>query len=84
MGLTASKRSGEARIVYWQPITLLGRIDVWGKREAFELARAHLAPDVEVTDIDLPDLKPERVGTFDLGVFIISGILSLASNDSLD
>ena len=70
--------------MYWQPITLLGRIDVWGKREAFELARAHLAPDVEVTDIDLPDLKPERVGTFDLGVFIISGILSLASNDSLD
>ena len=41
----------------------------WGKREAFELVRNHLAPSIEVMDIDLPDLTPERVGTFDVVLF---------------
>lgn len=41
----------------------------WGKREAFELARAHLAPAVEVMDIDLSMLTVERVGTFDVVLF---------------
>jgi tRNA (mo5U34)-methyltransferase len=41
----------------------------WGKREAFELARSHLAPSIEVMDIDLPDLTPERVGIFDVVLF---------------
>jgi tRNA (mo5U34)-methyltransferase len=45
----------------------------WGKREAFELARRHVAPKVEVKDIDLADLSLATVGTFDfvllLGVF---------------
>lgn len=41
----------------------------WGNREAFELARAHLAPDVEVMDIDLPELSPETVGKFDVVLF---------------
>jgi tRNA (mo5U34)-methyltransferase len=41
----------------------------WGKREAFELARSHLAPSIEVMDIDLPDLSPERVGVFDVVLF---------------
>ncbi|PSH63742.1 methyltransferase type 11 [Phyllobacterium brassicacearum] len=41
----------------------------WGKREAFELARAHLAPAVEVLDIDLPELSSESVGAFDVVLF---------------
>jgi tRNA (mo5U34)-methyltransferase len=41
----------------------------WGKREAFELARSHIAPSVEVMDVDLPDLTPDRVGTFDVVLF---------------
>jgi tRNA (mo5U34)-methyltransferase len=41
----------------------------WGKREAFELARSHIAPSVEVMDIDLPDLTAERVGIFDVVLF---------------
>lgn len=40
-----------------------------GSREAFELARAHLAPSVEVLDIDLSDISPATVGTFDHVLF---------------
>jgi tRNA (mo5U34)-methyltransferase len=43
--------------------------DCWGDRRSFELARAHLAPDVEVRDIDLPDLSVETVGSFDVVLF---------------
>jgi tRNA (mo5U34)-methyltransferase len=41
----------------------------WGDRRSFELARAHIAPEVEVMDIDLPDLTPARVGYFDVVLF---------------
>jgi tRNA (mo5U34)-methyltransferase len=41
----------------------------WGDRGSFDLARRHLAPAVEVMDIDLPDMTPERVGTFDIVLF---------------
>jgi tRNA (mo5U34)-methyltransferase len=41
----------------------------WGSRESFELARTHLAPEVEVLDIDVPDLRSETVGTFDVVLF---------------
>src|SRR5437868_6401458 len=42
----------------------------WGDRASFELARAHLAPEVEVLDIDLPDLSVESVGSFDVVLFL--------------
>lgn len=41
----------------------------WGDRRSFEYARQTLAPQVEVRDIDLPDLSPESVGTFDVVLF---------------
>jgi tRNA (mo5U34)-methyltransferase len=41
----------------------------WGKRESFELARAHLAPAVEVMDMDIPDLSVDAVGKFDFVLF---------------
>jgi tRNA (mo5U34)-methyltransferase len=40
-----------------------------GDRQSFELARAHLAPEVEIKDIDLFDLTPATVGTFDIVLF---------------
>jgi tRNA (mo5U34)-methyltransferase len=45
----------------------------WGDRRAFDLARQHLAPTVEVMDVDLPDLTPDRVGHFDVVLF--AGVL---------
>jgi tRNA (mo5U34)-methyltransferase len=41
----------------------------WGSPEAFELARAHLAPDVDVLDIDVPDIAEATVGRFDVVLF---------------
>jgi tRNA (mo5U34)-methyltransferase len=41
----------------------------WGRREAFELARMHLAPEVEVLDIDVPEIRESTVGRFDLVLF---------------
>lgn len=42
-------------------------------REAFDFARVRLAPAVEALDIDVPDLSPERIGTFDIVLF--AGVL---------
>jgi tRNA (mo5U34)-methyltransferase len=42
----------------------------WGDRRCFELARAHLAPQIEALDADLPELTPERIGTFDVVLFL--------------
>ncbi|MBB4003063.1 DUF1698 domain-containing protein [Aurantimonas endophytica] len=41
----------------------------WGDRASFELARKHLAPEVEAIDIDLPDMTPDTVGRFDVVLF---------------
>jgi tRNA (mo5U34)-methyltransferase len=42
-------------------------------REAFELARSRIAPDLPDIDIDVPDMSQERVGTFDIVLF--AGVL---------
>jgi tRNA (mo5U34)-methyltransferase len=42
----------------------------WGDRRCFELARERLAPTVEDMDIDASDLSVERVGCFDLVLFL--------------
>jgi tRNA (mo5U34)-methyltransferase len=42
-------------------------------RQAFELARRRVAPNVEVLELDIADITPERVGTFDVVLF--TGVL---------
>jgi len=44
--------------------------DGWGTKAGFELARATLGSKVEDVDIDVMDLSPERVGTFDVVFFL--------------
>jgi len=39
-------------------------------RDSFELARSVLNIDLEVRDIDIPDLSPDSVGTFDIVLFL--------------
>lgn len=39
-------------------------------REGFDLARAVLDIDLEAREIDIPSLTPERVGTFDVVLFL--------------
>jgi tRNA (mo5U34)-methyltransferase len=42
----------------------------WGSKESFELAREALGSSVEDRTIDVFDLSPESVGTFDLVLFL--------------
>jgi len=42
-------------------------------RQSFELARSIIAPRMEVHDLDISELVPEKIGTFDLVVF--AGVL---------
>jgi tRNA (mo5U34)-methyltransferase len=42
----------------------------WGNKAGFELARQALGSRVEDVDVDVMDLSPERVGTFDVVFFL--------------
>jgi tRNA (mo5U34)-methyltransferase len=44
--------------------------DGWGSKAGFELARDALGSGVEDVDIDVMDLSPERIGTFDVVLFL--------------
>jgi len=39
-------------------------------RTCFDLARAHLAPSIEAMDVDVADLSAERLGRFDVVLFM--------------
>ena len=64
-------RRGAARVLATDHFAWSPRC--WGQREAFELARAQLAPSTEVMEVDVADLTEARVGRFDVVVF--SGVL---------
>jgi tRNA (mo5U34)-methyltransferase len=42
----------------------------WGTKAGFELARAALQSKVEDVDLDVMDLSPDRIGTFDVVLFL--------------
>jgi len=42
----------------------------WGNKEGFELARAALGSKVEDAEIDVLDLSPDRMGVFDVVLFL--------------
>ncbi|ODS59289.1 MAG: hypothetical protein ABS36_02240 [Acidobacteria bacterium SCN 69-37] len=42
----------------------------WGRKDGFLMARDALGSKVEDVDIDVMDLSPERVGTFDVVLFL--------------
>jgi len=63
-----AKRRGASRVLAtdhycWNHKELRGR-------ETFELARSTLGLDIEALDIDVTELCPERVGTFDVVLFL--------------
>ena len=53
----------------------------WGTKAGFELARQTLRSHVEDVDIDVLDLSPDRLGTFDLVLFL--GVLYHLPNPML-
>jgi tRNA (mo5U34)-methyltransferase len=60
-------RRGAARVLATDHFAWSG--DGWGSRDSFELARQHLAPQVEVLDIDVSEIRESTVGRFDVVLF---------------
>ena len=63
-----AERRGAARVVAADYYSWHG--GGWGTKAGFELARTTLGSRVEDVDIDVMDLSPERVGTFDVVFFL--------------
>jgi tRNA (mo5U34)-methyltransferase len=62
------ERRGAARVVAADHFSWHGT--GWGTKAGFTLAREALGSHVEDIDIDVMDLTPERVGTFDVVLFL--------------
>jgi tRNA (mo5U34)-methyltransferase len=62
------ERRGAARVVAADHYSWHG--SGWGTKAGFRLAREVLGSRVEDIDIDVMDLSPERVGTFDVVLFL--------------
>ena len=63
-----AERRGAARVVATDHYSWHG--GGWGSKAGFELARTTLGSRVEDVDIDVMDLSPERVGAFDVVLFL--------------
>jgi hypothetical protein len=58
-------RRGASRVLYTDHYVW----NVQWSRGAFDLVRERLAPELEVADIDVYDLSPSAVGTFEIVLF---------------
>ena len=68
-----AERRGARRVVAMDPACWREPAwgpDGWGTRQGFDLARRALGSRVEDLDLDLLELSPERVGTFDVVLFL--------------
>jgi tRNA (mo5U34)-methyltransferase len=63
-----AERRGATRVVATDHFSWSG--GGWGTKAGFQLAREALNSRVEDVDIDVMDLSPERVGTFDIVLFL--------------
>jgi len=63
-----AERRGAARVLATDSFVWQGKN--WGTKEGFELARSVKDSHVEDKTIDVMDLSPEAVGTFDLVLFL--------------
>jgi tRNA (mo5U34)-methyltransferase len=63
-----AERRGAARVVACDYYSWHGT--GWGTKAGFEFARRALSSHVEDIDVDVMELSPERVGTFDVVLFL--------------
>jgi len=63
-----AERRGASRVVASDYFSWHG--GGWGSKKGFELARQTLGSKVEDVDIDVMDLSPDRLGTFDVVFFL--------------
>ena len=64
----AAKRRGAARVLATDHFCWSGK--GWGTKAGFDFANEKLGANIESMEIDVPDLSPERVGTFDIVLFM--------------
>ena len=64
-----AERRGAKRVLATDSYSWNGSHD-WGDKRGFLLARTALASKVEDCDIDVLDLSPDRIGTFDVVLFL--------------
>lgn len=68
-----AERRGADRVVAIDPNAWrvpVGPDNPWSGQEGFKLARRVLGSNVEDVDIDIDELSPERIGTFDVVLFM--------------
>lgn len=63
-----AERRGASRVLATDHFCWSG--DGWGTRDGFDLAHRLLDSRVEALDIDIPDIRPDTVGTFDVVFFL--------------
>jgi tRNA (mo5U34)-methyltransferase len=63
-----AERRGASRVLATDSFVWSGK--TWGSKAGFELARRALRSNVEDMEIDVLDLSPERVGEFDVVLFL--------------
>ena len=63
-----AERRGARRVLATDSFAWRG--ENWSSKEGFDLARRALGSRVEDLEIDVLDLRPERIGTFDLVLFL--------------
>lgn len=62
-----ASRRGAARVLATDQFAWSDKC--WGSRRSFELARQHLAPNIDTHVADVFELTPETVGVFDVVLF---------------
>jgi tRNA (mo5U34)-methyltransferase len=63
-----AERRGAARVLATDHFSWSG--EGWGTKQGFDYAHARLRSRVESVDVDLPDLNPVKLGTFDVALFL--------------
>ncbi|MGN6555457.1 MAG: class I SAM-dependent methyltransferase [Verrucomicrobiota bacterium] len=64
-----AERRGARRVLATDSYSWNGSHD-WGDKRGFDLAKAALGSKVEEKEIDVLDLAPEKIGTFDVVLFL--------------
>jgi tRNA (mo5U34)-methyltransferase len=64
----AAKRRGAARVLATDHFCWTGK--GWGSKAGFDFANEKLGTNIESLDVDVLDLSPEHLGTFDIVLFL--------------
>jgi tRNA (mo5U34)-methyltransferase len=70
MASSRSRPSAGVPRAWWRPIIIRGMAADWARKPGSSSARTTLGSRVEDVNVDVMELSPERVGTFDVVLFL--------------